>query len=422
MNILILVESLAINDTSSGIVSSNFINALESQGNSISILMPDEFAPGRKNPFPRWLNDVHTTTFQTDTKPNIFEKILNKIPKIRALPAYIIGFSLPFKRLILKWKEEIEKKLYSEKYDLIIVLGTGSSFAPHFAMNYVKTDIPWIANIHDPYPMNHYPEPYKKPYSLIYGNQARHLNKVFEKATYVTFPSQRLMEWMSSFHSQLRKKAFVVPHAACNISSLPSLSRDNAIHLSSDKFNLLHAGSLLGPRNPKYLIKAFLRFINEDKERKDKAVLNIIGKIAREHEGFSKEYEKVKDNVNIIIERVSYKHSLELLKKANVLVLLEAVGNDSPFMPGKLTDYISVNKPILALTPPASETVRLLGDDYPYITETDNEEKIYQILIRLWTEWKSGNLRSNLRPDLLEYVSANNVNKIVMENIKICTS
>ena len=89
-------------------------------------------------------------------------RILKKIPKVRALPTYLTGFSPEFKKLIDEWKQAIENQLKKEQYDLIIALGTGMSFAPHFALAELNPGIPWIANLHDPYPAHYYPPPYQK--------------------------------------------------------------------------------------------------------------------------------------------------------------------------------------------------------------------------------------------------------------------
>ncbi len=412
MKILLLVESLAVNRTSSGIVSSNFINAISGENDIFCLHNETDFTT-----FP-WLKNVKVKSIKQSEKTQ-FEKILSMFPKIRALPTYLLGYSLLFNRLVNDWKKEIIRELAINKYDLVVVLGTGSSFAPHFAMAEMDSNVRWVANIHDPYPMNHYPKPYQKDDTIFYKQQVKRIDRVFKQANWVTFPSKYLLGFMSQYHPQLKNKSFVLPHLESFFANLPEVPEDKKVSLQEGKFNLLHAGSLLGPRDPRYLIKAFMRFIDEDIERKEKSVLNIIGKVSKEHTGFEKEYEAVKDNINILITRVSYKHSLELLKQADILIILEAIAKESPFMPGKLADYITANKPILALTPKYSETSRLLGEFYPYTTQTDNEEEIYMILVNLWEEWKSGNLNNLDRDDLREYISSENINKILMEHINV---
>ena len=75
-------------------------------------------------------------------------------------------------------------------------------------------------------------------------------------------------------------------------------------------------------------------------------------------------------------------------------------------MPGKLTDYINANKPIIALTSKNSETVRLLGNSYPYHTETDNVIAIQEILESLWNKWLKGDLNKFENLELKKYTSS----------------
>jgi len=220
----------------------------------------------------------------------------------------------------------------------------------------------------------------------------------------------------------LETKSFVLPHAGMTLDNLPSLKDDQEISIDTSKFNLLHAGSLLGPRHPRYLIEAYIRFLEDDEERKKMSVLNIVGKVARELQDFEKEYTQYTENINILTKRVSYKHSHVLLSQADVLILLEAKSEDSPFMPGKLSDYIMANKPILALSPQKSETRRILGQDYPYLTESDDVTQIYKLIVKLWNEWKLGSILNPKHEILKDYISAENINKILMENINVHNS
>lgn len=418
MKILILNESFNINHHSSAIGRSKLIYTL-TKYNEVTVLYPDCSVPGLKNLNPLWLRGTKQIRFSLRTESKK-EQLLNLFPKVRALPSYITGTSLSFQRLVSDWQMAISQEIEKEKYDLIIVLGTGMSFAPHFAMANIDTSIPWIVNIHDPFPAHYYPYPYRKKSNLIYVNLAKKFDMVLKKATKVVFPSLRLQEWMQQFYPCIADKSFVIPHCMVDedmLSALPSETQDMIIKLSKDKFNIVHAGSLLGPRNPHYLISAFKKFIDSDVEIKNTARLNIIGKVAREHTGFDKIYVDMNQNLNIITDRVSYKYSLSILKQSDVLILLEAIAEESPFMPGKLADYIWADKPILALTPENSETARLLGEEYPYITQTDNEEEIYQCLLRLWKRWKEGKPMNLESGDLREYISSDNIQKTVMENI-----
>ena len=80
-------------------------------------------------------------------------------------------------------------------------------------------------------------------------------------------------------------------------------------------------------------------------------------------------------------------------------------------MPGKLADLIYLEKPILALTPKKSETIRILGEHYPYQAGLNDVEEIYSNLVLLWNNWKNNNLELTDIIRLKNYISAEELNK-----------
>ncbi len=401
--ILVLNENFEVNEASSGIVNSHFVNCL-SKNHEVTCLHQT-----RNFDEVPWVENVRLVKVEIDDM-YIYERYIKLVPKVRALPSYLTGFSFLEQRKIKSWERAIKNILQHEEFDLIYVLGAGIEFVQHFAMLRIETKIPWIVHIHDPFPMSHYPTPYRKEENMIYMRKADAMERVFQKATAISFPSLRLKEWMEQFHPVIADKYLIVPHLDSRLQNLPTAEEDELVDIDPNKFNLLHIGSLLGPRDPSALLEAFMLFISEDAEKKEKARLHIVGKVTREHKDLERKSHAYGENVNVITKRVSYVHSVALQKKADVLILLEAPVKDSPFMPGKLTDYIMAQKPILALTSRYSETARLLGDDYQYRTESDNIEAIYQKLNRLWDAYKNG-IVSCPPAELKSYVSCKTLEK-----------
>ena len=281
----------------------------------------------------------------------------------------------------------------------------------------IKTSIPWLANFHDPFPMSLYPEPYKASTNRIYKRQEKSTRDIIDKATFVSFPSLLLKEWMQSFFPNIKEKSIILPHVGMKLNNLPDLLIDHEVQLEPNKFNILHAGTLLGPRNIKSLFTAFERFINYDDEIKKHAVLNVLGKIAKEQVEIIAS-NKENCNLNIITDRVSYKRSLKLTVDANVSLIIEADSDISPFMPGKLADLIFLEKPILALTPKNSETLRILGHNYPFTSRVNDEEQIFIKLLELWYLWKEQKLELPEKNRLKDYVSAKRFNNEVEKLFK----
>jgi len=134
-----------------------------------------------------------------------------------------------------------------------------------------------------------------------------------------------------------------------------------------------------------------------------------VKEIAKEHKITINE-NKGSSNLNIITDRLSYKRSLELTKEADVSLIIEADSNISPFMPGKLADLIFLEKPILALTPKKSETLRILGEYYPFSARVNDDEEIFIKLLKLWNLWKGQKLVLLEKDRLMNYVSPKRIN------------
>jgi hypothetical protein len=144
----------------------------------------------------------------------------------------------------------------------------------------------------------------------------------------------------------------------------------------------------LGPRNPLYLIEALNCFFEEEPGAISVIHLHIIGKMTKEW----KDNSIADSNIHVYDKRFSYFDSLKIQQNADVLLLLEAVSSVSPFMPGKLADYFIARKPIFALTPKASETTRLLGENYPLLAENGNINQILNTLRLIYSAFKTNQL------------------------------
>jgi len=405
MKILVIAESLRINETSSGIVTSTFLKALsENKDNEIVCLYDKVFDYDIT-----WLAGIRVIKL----KKRSYKKslIIDRIPKLRGLTTYLIGIHAKSKHKIKDWKYEINKTLNKEKFDIIISLGSGSEFYPYYAMLGIDTKTPWLANFHDPFPMSVYPEPYKQKRNWINKNQEKISQKIIKRASFVSFPSLYLKDLMQEKYLFSNEKSIILPHVGIRLHNLPNAVLDSKVHLDISKFNILHAGTLLGPRKVEALFKAFNLFLEENTERQESAVLNILGKVAKEHQKIKEIITKYPSNFNVITDRVSYKKSLELTKLADVSLIIEADAKFSPFMPGKLADLIYLEKPILALTPKKSETIRILGEHYPYQAVVNDVEEIYSNLVLLWNNWKNNNLELTDIIRLKNYISAEELNK-----------
>lgn len=394
MKILITSEALTLEHTSEGICTSKFIWALHKAGFDLRVLTSDPHLQKNTKPFSvPWLNHVPIQHIQQysreEIKPPVNRFVFNKLD---AIYAYLTGWNWHVWKKIGLWRRAITENIDQFHPDLVFVRGAGASFQPHMAMISSKQRIPWVANYHDPFPLSLYPEPYRKVTPLLSASQEKWHWKILQKANAISFPSRRLMNWVLRGQSeQVYSKAYVIPHLA---SALDIKTPDSCQLLEdfSECFLMLHLGTLLGLRSPDALYRAFASFLKKSEERCKLARMVMIGPVSKQHRGENKLRDELIQQGNLVIynQRINYGESLKYGKNADALIIVEAVSKESPFFPAKLSDYLWLNKPILALTPEQSTTRDILGSDYPLVASPDHPEEIEQALTTLWNAWKSG--------------------------------
>jgi hypothetical protein len=118
---------------------------------------------------------------------------------------------------------------------------------------------------------------------------------------------------------------------------------------------------------------------------------------------------------NIVVsDYIEYKLVQSLEKKAAVNIILEAISEISPFLPGKFPNCVASNKPVLVLGPYYSEVRRLLGKDYPYWSEANDVATIEANITNLYQKWKQQPEQSHLnRPDLTHYCDEQSLKKVI---------
>lgn len=281
--------------------------------------------------------------------------------------------------------------------DLIFTFSKGGSFRPHRAMlKLPELHSKWMAHIHDPYPFHLYPRPFNEV-EEGYEAKEKMMRGIINNAKFLSFPSLLLKEWMQSYFHEVEDKSTIIPHQVKIESELPPTPD----FFDKNQFSLLHSGNLLVERNPEYLISAFLNFLDENPIAKQDAKLYFVGDY-KKHKKLLQEY---LNHPNIVVHGyIEYKIIQSIEKEAAVNIILEAVSEISPFLPGKFPNCIKVDKPILLIGPYYSEVKRLLGSDYPYWSEANNIKGIEENITKLYHIWKQNpnDMKLN-RSDLVNY-------------------
>lgn len=210
----------------------------------------------------------------------------------------------------------------------------------------------------------------------------------------LTFPGERLRDWIIGGAEDLLRKAFVVPHIAGDLGMDHGPQRSAADEAPSiDDFLLVHTGTLLAGRDPRPLLRAFEDLLREKSDSRGTARLLFVGRISPQHLNLP-EWKRLSGSGRLVSDdrRIGYHESLRVASTGIANVILEAECAESPFFPAKLADALWLDRPILAITPRPSATRDILGEDYTLICRPGDEDAIYKALTILWERWESGRL------------------------------
>lgn len=415
MKILVVVDSINIEDSSGSKANVALINNLAAAGFEVVVYHYTQKFISLEGISCYAIPEIKYSPLYFLSR---MQRIISRNFKVNPAPflEQLFGFSFTF----FNDTNSITKALRKTDFQpgLVITLSKGGSFRPHYAI--LKTPEfhnKWLAYVHDPYPFHYYP----RPYTWVepgYQFKEKFFRKVSEKARFSAFPSQLLIEWMGSFYSDFIKTGVVIPHQKAKYDFEISIGNTKfPSYFDPLKFNLLHAGNLMKQRSPNGLLKGFQLFLNQNPEAKHDTKLILLGN-ASYHTKMLKEYQTNNPEIYIYNGNIAFDVVYHLQKNVSVNVILESKSEISPFLPAKFPHCVEANKTILSLAPYYSETRRLLGNDYPYWTEVDNIEKIASMIEKLYYLWKQNpsNLLLN-RTDLIEYLSVDYLKKIVL-NLK----
>ena len=156
------------------------------------------------------------------------------------------------------------------------------------------------------------------------------------------------------------------------------------------KFTISYIGLLPKQSNPKMFFKVLEKLCKEDITFKKDLQLNLIGDIADE---VKKEIEGTNLNNNTnFVGYVSHEKAIEYQQKAQVLLLLiPNVKNNKGILTGKLFEYLTAKRPILAMGPEDGDLQEILENtNSGVVINYNSEEKLTLEIERLYKRYKTG--------------------------------
>ena len=200
--------------------------------------------------------------------------------------------------------------------------------------------LPWIATFSDPWIGN----PYMKWGPGMEAVNRRLQSNVLDAADRLVFTSRQTVDLMTDGHPEWAKKSFVLPH-----SFDPSLYREIP-RPAGGPLLVRHIGAFYGKRSPEPLFQALAKLHAETPGALAGTAFELIGPIEPAMLASSTLSSLPKGLVSVR-PPVSYLESLQLMKQADALLLVDAPAAESLFLPSKLIDYLGAGRPILGVTP-----------------------------------------------------------------------
>lgn len=266
--------------------------------------------------------------------------------------------SLPFRpdRWIMLNRATYKKATLLDPITYDVVISRSQYHSIHLVSLKLKRkfpNVPWIACFSDPWSG----ADHSRNVPFFSSWSKRKEAQVLATADALVFPTEGLAEFFARQHPNINvlSKAQIIPHTIDPVLS-PQIRS-----VKSEKWIGRCLGSFYGPRRVAPLLKAIRSLLEIDPELASKIQIELVG--ANEEVTHQIQLYDL-GNYITVKPSVDWSQALSLMAQSDFLVLVEAPSETTSFyMPSKLVDYLSVKKPIFAISPNghSSDIVKAAG-------------------------------------------------------------
>ncbi len=254
-------------------------------------------------------------------------------------------------------------KEYLRQHPVDAVITTGPPHSMHLIGRALKRalGVQWIADFRDPWTdIDYYGQ-----LSLTGWADRRHHRmerSVLQEADRVITVSWR---WADDLAALGGRPVDVITNGfdPADVPAVADAKVDVPAVAEDDAFSLVHIGSMSATRDSPGLWKALARICAADPAFAARFKLRFVGPVDHsiiasvEAAGLGAHVERV--------GRVSHTEAMAHMQRARVLLLpINDTPNSLGILPGKVFEYLSVGRPILAVGPSSGDIARVLGTDH----------------------------------------------------------
>lgn len=274
---------------------------------------------------------------------------------------------------------------YLQQHPVDAIISTGPPHSMHLIAQQVSKamHIPWIADFRDPWTKIDY---YHELHLMPFADRKHHsLEKsVVTQADAVVTVSKH---WAADFNALNNGKTHVITNG---------FDRDDypTQPVALDEgFVLHHVGMINKARNPELLWQVIAALCKEDAAFAADVKLKFTGKHDHSLEDYLRTYNLL--DKATFCGQVDHATAIQHMCSATVLLLLVNDAQDIlGRIPAKLFEYLAAQRPVLSVGDPDGDAADILRSTEAGVTVRMNDaEAIRAALLKMYQQWKSGNLK-----------------------------
>ena len=283
-------------------------------------------------------------------------------------------------------------------YDYVLTKNSPSLLIGYYLKKHFN--LKWVATWNDPYPDFTYPKIYADYFGAQKNWASKKEVKIMEKYVDVhIYPSMRLKQYMADYIDLTKSKTVIIPHVINNVEMPPIVN-------SEKKLRLIHSGNLKYPRNPRLFFEGLRMFL--DSYDNPQIEVGILGVANNSLDEYLKEF-KLEEYV-LLLPPVSYEESLLEVRKYSVGLVIEAPCPEGIFLPTKVSDFMQLGMPIMAVSPTDGVLNDLYREGYiNYIADNSSSESIMQAIKKCYQDFIEGRMAPSKIP--MDYSEDSVINK-----------
>lgn len=275
----------------------------------------------------------------------------------------------------------LQKYLKEHKVD--VVISTGPPHSMHLIADKLKrkNNVKWIADFRDPWTDLYYNEAFKQ-LSFAKNKNKRLESRVLNNADCVLTVSNSLKKEFG----KISKRVEVISNGYDD-----EVITEKSVALD-DKFSISYIGLLPKQSNPKLFFKVLKKLCLENSDFRSDLRLNFIGDISDEVK--LEITDNNLDENSVFIDYVAHHKAIQYQRKAQVLLLLiPNVKKSEGILTGKLFEYLTAKRPILAMGSESGDLADILkSTNSGVVVGYSNEDKLKLEILRLYNLYKKGSL------------------------------